>query len=313
MSSGWFVLVALAGAMRANTQHVAVTPRAPYENVNWVDGAFAQPGRPTLRYHHWTSDAAEWDRTAVLVIMHGYGEHSGSYSALASFLVGRRHPVCGLDARGHGESPGQRGHIPDYQQYVEDLCAFLARVRERYLGRPLLLLGHSAGGLIATRALQHAPELADALILSSPLFALQARHRPLGGFFARLAGTLVPRLPLGHGIDDSELTHDLALLTEFAQDIARHRRTTPAWYWATLRAMRQVEAHAASIALPALVFAAGEDSVADPRAVVRVTQLFASRDKQLVIRDRAYHEVLHEVDRDDVYALIAGWIRMRFS
>jgi alpha-beta hydrolase superfamily lysophospholipase len=299
----------LAGAMRAITQRAT---GAADEDVIQVSGACARLGRPTLHYQQWTSQTAEWDRTAVLVVMHGYGEHAGCYAELATFMVGRHHPVCGFDARGHGESPGQRGYIRDYGQYVDDLCSFLVRVHARYRGRPVLLLGHSAGALIATRALQQSPDVADALILCSPLFALQERHKPVGPLLAQLIARLLPRLPLSNGIADNELTHDFALLAEISRDRLRHARTTPAWYAATLRTMRQVEQCAGQLVAPVLIIAAGQDTVVDPRAALRMTERFASDDKQLVIRDRASHEVLNEVDRGEVYALIASWIRARF-
>lgn len=68
---------------------------------------------------------------AIVALMHGYGEHCGRYDALAAELARRGHVVCLFDARGHGQSPGQRGHVRRYADYVADYRAFVRAARAR--------------------------------------------------------------------------------------------------------------------------------------------------------------------------------------
>ncbi|HTV20682.1 MAG TPA: alpha/beta fold hydrolase, partial [Polyangiaceae bacterium] len=106
---------------------------------------------------------------AVVALMHGYGEHCRRYDEFAFELARRGHVVCMLDARGHGQSGGQRGYVLDYADYVADYAAFVERVRARHGARPLVVMGHSNGGLIVVRALQAGLEGARGLLLTGPL------------------------------------------------------------------------------------------------------------------------------------------------
>jgi alpha-beta hydrolase superfamily lysophospholipase len=160
---------------------------------------------------------------------------------------------------------------------------------------------------------QDVPALVDALILSSPMFGLQPRHRPVGPKLARAAALLAPRLPLPNGIEDRELTRDPKVLSGFERDALRHHRTTPRWYWATLREIERAHERAAAVALAVLVIAAERDSIANPSAIERLSAMFASEDKQFVVRANALHEVLNELDRDELYRFVLEWIRERFG
>ena len=82
---------------------------------------------------------------AVLVLVHGYGEHSGRYGNLVKPLAELGYAIYAFDLRGHGESPGQRGHIMGWGDYREDLQRFLHHVQELEKDRPLFLYGHSMG------------------------------------------------------------------------------------------------------------------------------------------------------------------------
>lgn len=113
----------------------------------------------------WEGRAPGW----IALISHGYGEHSGRYQWLAERLVGARALVCAPDHVGHGNSPGERVVIEDAETVVADLDAVLRQVTSEYPGLPVVLIGHSLGGMFATRHAQlHQGEL-SALVLSAPV------------------------------------------------------------------------------------------------------------------------------------------------
>jgi len=106
---------------------------------------------------------------ATLLIVHGLGEHMGRYAALAQALNGWGYAVRAYDQYGHGASEGPRGGLPTATRLLDDLALVVDHTRATVAaGYPLLLLGHSMGGLVAARfvALQIRP--VDALVLSSP-------------------------------------------------------------------------------------------------------------------------------------------------
>jgi alpha-beta hydrolase superfamily lysophospholipase len=105
----------------------------------------------------------------VVVIAHGYGEHIGRYEHVAAAFGERGAAVYGLDHAGHGHSDGERALIADFNLVVDDLHLLVEQARAEHPGRPLVLLGHSMGGLIATRYAQRHGDGLAGLVLSAPL------------------------------------------------------------------------------------------------------------------------------------------------
>lgn len=118
-----------------------------------------------LAVRTWEGRAPGW----VALIAQGYGEHSGRYQRLAEQLVAARAVVCCPDMTGHGESPGERVLLEDVETAVADLDSVRRTLAREHADLPVVLLGHSLGGLVAARhAQRHQDELA-ALVLSSPV------------------------------------------------------------------------------------------------------------------------------------------------
>jgi alpha-beta hydrolase superfamily lysophospholipase len=131
------------------------------------EGRFAGVGGLQLYWRGWLPDAASLDPApqAVLALVHGVGEHSGRYRNLVGPLVEGGYPVYGYDQRGHGRSPGPRGHIERWADYRGDLRAFLGLVVQHAPGRPLVLYGHSMGSLVVLDYLLQRPVgLAGAIV-----------------------------------------------------------------------------------------------------------------------------------------------------
>jgi alpha-beta hydrolase superfamily lysophospholipase len=245
---------------------------------------------------------------ALVVVMHGYGEHCRRYDEVARHLAARGHVVCALDARGHGRSQGQRGYVRDYGEYVDDFAAFVEVARARHGRRPLVLLGHSNGGLIVLRAVQ-AGVVGEArgLVLTSPLLALRPKRR-LPDLAARALSALVPRLPVPNGIHSEDLTHDPTLRDAHRRDRWVHGAATPRWYWTMTLATRAALAEARRVSLPLLIAQAELDPIVDPDIVAEFHARAGSDDKRLIVRAGEFHEVLNETRRHELFTILSDWI-----
>jgi lysophospholipase len=283
------------------------------DTLQFALGAYQAADGCRLQAYRWCSRNALHGTAALVVVMHGYGEHCERYSELARQLVARGHVVCGFDARGHGRSPGQRGHIADYELYVGDLHRFMQEMRTQHRGRALVLLGHSNGGLTSLRAVQSRRPLPDGLILSSPMVALQPAHRPLPLWLAALVARVVGRLPLPNGIDQAELSRDPQIVEAARRDPLSHSRTTPGWYAAAGRAMQQAISQLDAIRLPLLLLIGDHDPVVDPEALERMARTIPSTDKEVVVCRGALHEVLNDLGREQLHQRIESWLAGRFG
>lgn len=118
--------------------------------------------------------ATTWEDPAtppehVVLLAHGYGEHAGRYQHVADAMVGAGGVVHAVDHVGHGQSEGERVLVHDYEDVVTDLHGLDEAARAQHPGLPVVLVGHSMGGLIAARYAQRYGSTLEALVLSGPL------------------------------------------------------------------------------------------------------------------------------------------------
>lgn len=248
---------------------------------------------------------------ATVAVLHGGGDHSGRYPALTSGLVRAGFEVALLDFRGHGQSDGRRWHVDAFDDYLADIDAFLGRLcQDGYPGK-LFVAAHSMGSLIAARwGIDHWREPAG-FVLSSPYLRLALRP-PLGKVWgARLAGRVVPWLPVATGIGSTSLTSDPELQAWTDHDPLYGRKTTPRWFDESSRAQREVMERAAEFRAPLLVLAAGADTIADAAASRRFVDLVQSKDKAFTLYPGLRHEIFNEVERERPIADAVAWLSAR--
>lgn len=287
-------------------------PRAPgSSDVEIRESAFE--GVRGVRLYHREFIPERPGAGAVVALMHGYGEHCRRYDELAAELARRGHVVSSFDARGHGQSGGQRGFVRDYADYVADYLAFSRRVRARHGARPLVVLGHSNGGLIVVRAVQSGLEAARGVVLTGPLLALRAARKAVPDAVARALSAALPRLPVPNGIRSEDLTHDAQLREAHRRDGRVHGVATARWYWEMTLAARVALAEAQRVTLPLLIIQGADDPIVDPGIVAEFHARAGAADKRLIVRPGELHEVLNETGRRESFGIIADWIERVIS
>jgi alpha-beta hydrolase superfamily lysophospholipase len=270
---------------------------------------------------HWPIDSAS--PRARILIVHGLGEHAGRYGAMAARLNAEGFEVLAYDHRGHGRSAGARGGITRSEALLSDLALVIDHARS--LGpEPLILFGHSMGGLVAARMVaEGAGEGAtaqpaawwrqvDALVLSSP--ALAADINPLQKLLLAI-GSLLPDLPAHNGLESGWISRDPAVVAAYDSDPLVHDRITPRLAKFILGGAEVVHAAAPRWPLPTLLLWAGADRCVAPRGSLAL----ASAAPAAQIEGRAFEGCAHEVfnepepDRSRFYAALSGWLDARFQ
>ncbi|MEW2359621.1 lysophospholipase [Spirillospora sp. NPDC029432] len=239
------------------------------------------------------------DPRYIAVLAHGYGEHLGRYEHVAAALLAHGAAVCGPDHLGHGKSGGERVLIEDVEDIVADLDAVVRSARSDHPDLPVVLIGHSMGGLIATRYAQvHADEL-TALVLSGPVLGRWDVLTEL------LALEEIPDTP----IDTETLSRDPEVGAAYTADpLIWHgpfKRTT---LKALQTSLDRINAHGSLGALPTL-WVHGSDDRLVPLEGTR-TGIRAVRGDDLTERiyPEARHEVFNETNRDEVLADVTAFI-----
>jgi alpha-beta hydrolase superfamily lysophospholipase len=248
---------------------------------------------------------------ALVAIVHGLGEHSGRYAALAQTLVERRFTVAALDLPGHGEAKGARGDVRSWE-FLRDQCVPATFTASRGMpGQPpdlqSVLLGHSMGGLMALDfALAHPRQLL-AVVASAP--ALRSPPPPAWKLaMARAAKTLAPSQGFANGLDESGISRDAEVLDLRRDDPLMHDRISPRLYFGITEARQRVMTEARRLAIPALLLQGMADRVIDPKGALEFNVVAPHGMARLITYPGAYHEIFNDLDREQVLRDLAGWL-----
>jgi alpha-beta hydrolase superfamily lysophospholipase len=270
------------------------------------------PGRGVTLFRRSVRPATSaWARVALL---HGYGDHSGRYLHFMQWLARRGVEVHALDFRGHGRSQGPRAHVRRWEDYLDDLTAFLDLDPLRLArGRPpLFVLGHSHGGLIAVAA-----AIGDMLkgtagcVLSAPYLVGRNRVPIAKKVLARVGNLLAPSLRVPNGLGEGMMSSDPEMVRDSRADPLLLHVATPRWYLRTLQTQAEVMRRAGEFRLPLLALAGDADPVADAQATARFFERAGSADKTFRLLPGLLHELLREATRESIFEEVLGWIRHR--
>jgi alpha-beta hydrolase superfamily lysophospholipase len=246
-----------------------------------------------------------------IVLIHGFGEHSGRYEALIRHLLDKGYAVQAYDHRGHGKSAGLYGHIDRFGQYEEDLDFVVSTSGARLGTDKLFLIGHSMGGLVALRYLTTARHRIEGAVISAPLIEIAAKVPPHKLLLARASAALFPRLRMKNEIDPMVLSRDAEIGRAYAADPLVGKMVSTRWFLEALGAMEELRRQAAQITLPVFVMHGTEDRLANVEATKRLFETLASGDKELKIYEGYYHELFNEPEKQEIYERLTDWLDKR--
>ena len=227
---------------------------------------------------------------ATVLLVHGLGEHAGRYDALARHLGAWGYAVRGYDHYGHGESSGPRGGLPWDTRLLDDLTDIVDATRARMpAGQPLVLLGHSMGGLVAARFVALGLRPVDALVLSSP--ALDAGLGPVQKLLLATLPRIAPNLRVGNGLDARYLSHDDAVVRAYLADPLCHNRISVRLARFIAEAGPATVARAAHWQVPTLLLWAGADRLVNPAG----SRAFASAAPKERVQAHCFEPLYHEL------------------
>jgi alpha-beta hydrolase superfamily lysophospholipase len=274
------------------------------------DASFRVPDG-TLRYRQ--SWASEGPARGAVVLIHGFGEHSGRYSALTAALPRAGFVVHGFDHLGHGRSPGRRGHIGRWSDYRDGVSAFIELVRGESAGRPVFLFAHSMGGLIALDWLIDEAAAGRSRVRGAVLSAPGLVPLAVGARWQLWLSRVLSRGWPTFSVDlrVGAVSSDPAVVAATGADPWSHRRASARWGQESLAAIARARAGAASVTLPLLILHGEADPIVDIAGSRWLVGVVSSPDRELRTYPGAFHEVHNDTARDVLVAEVVAWLERR--
>ena len=248
---------------------------------------------------------------AVIVLVHGVGEHCGRYEALARQLCDKLGvAVVALDHQGHGKSEGDRLFVRDFDDFVDDVEALTKQTQAKFPGVPCVILGHSMGGLIAIRTVQKYPKLFVSAIFSAPALGVSASKTMLK--YAPLLAERVPHLPTQR-LDPNLLCRDPCVVDLYCNDpLCSKQGVTARLGYEILGAIEKALAWAREVEVPYLIVRGSEDKITLKPEIEQFQQATSSNDNTFVELKGLYHEIFNEKG-EQALNLVVDWITKRLA
>ncbi|MEX1667395.1 lysophospholipase [Zhongshania guokunii] len=245
---------------------------------------------------------------ALVVIVHGLGEHGERYHALATALNTSGYNCYALDNVGHGLSEGEKGHIDDFSIFVDTAVEFIRNVRATAPELPCFMIGHSMGGVIATNVLIDHSELIDGCILSGPALATDEAIGPVQKRILKVIAALFPRLRI-FAVDPSLVCSDPAVVADYSNDpLVLRGKGSAKLIVEILSGSARGLSQATTIKTPMLLLHGEQDALAHPNGSRSLYSSISSADKKLVIYPELYHEIFNEPCKHEIYQDVAEWL-----
>ena len=269
-----------------------------------IEGTFKGAGGVSLFWQGWQPAG---DVQAVMAIVHGFGEHSGRYKNVVDHFVPAGYAVYSFDLRGHGRSPGQRGHVNSWAEYRGDVRAFVNWVAEQQPNVPLVLLGHSMGGLIVLDYTLHHPQGLVAVVASAPLLGLVGVS-PILVKVGQLVSKIRPTFSMDAGLDIHGISRDSTVVQAYQADPLVHGLISVRLGAEMNRIMAQTKAQAADFQPPLLIIHGDADRLTSHQESRAFFEQVSLPTKRYISYPGGYHESFNDLHHQQAVSDVAAWV-----
>ncbi len=275
--------------------------------VTYSNQKFTNKDGYQLYQQSWLID----DPKAVILIVHGLGEHSSRYAHVAAHFNANGYAVYSYDHKGHGQSEGRRAYVDSLDAFRHDLMQMINRVRLQHPKTPLFVYAHSMGGeIMAYTAVRDMPKL-DGIIFSAPALVPGDDISPLLIKVAGILGRFLPKAETTK-LDSNYISRDPATVQNYDTDPLNYRGGIPARTGAEmLRGFKAVEVGTPKLMYPMLIVHGSEDKIVNIEGSMQLYARAGSKDKTLKVFEGAYHEIHNGPDKQEAFDLFVSWLNER--
>lgn len=259
-----------------------------------------------LYYQRWVRPDVPSRR--VIVLVHGFADHSGRYEWLVQDLTAHGAVVYGYDQRGNGNSDGKRGHVMDLSLFVDDLDRFYNLAISAEPGLERVLFAHSTGAIWAIPFCIDNADRVDRLVLSAPALILALRAPAWKTTLGKALAGVAPNVTMNAGFHPAHVSRDEAVVEKNMKDPLVTQAITTRYYSEVyIKGAPAALARIDEITTPLLVIQGGDDRLVS----TEVAEEFRRRARgphKVIVYPESRHETYNDLDREKVFADLESWL-----
>jgi len=238
-----------------------------------------------------------------VLLIHGLAEHMGRYEHVIQALNDAGWAVTAVELRGHGKSEGKRGHVMSWTHYLDD-----ARAAAATIDGPVVIIGHSMGGLVALDlAIDGLANGIQGMALSDPNVAVAFEAPAVKVLAGKLLSRLLPSVPLNNELDASLICRHQPVVDAYLEDPLVYSTITPRWFTEMVKSQQRVISHATQYDTPLLMLLGEGDAICDWKTSAALARNWGTEAK-VISYPELYHEIFNEVEGEQVIQDMIEWM-----
>ncbi|CAM1368433.1 Lysophospholipase, alpha-beta hydrolase superfamily [Tenacibaculum sediminilitoris] len=248
---------------------------------------------------------------AIVVIIHGMGEHSDRYEHVAKKLSDNNFGVIAFDHFGHGKTTGKRGHNPGYDYVLESITKLIEKGKEVFDDKPIFLYGHSMGGNAVINYTLRKKQNLKGVIATSPFLRLAFQPPAWKLSLGKVMQKIVPSITLGNELDANDISRDTIEVQKYIDDPLVHDKVSPNFSLSFIDAGEWAIKNASSLKIPMLLLHGTGDKIIDFKA----TKAFAENTTKVDIKlyEGGYHELQNDLCKEEMLQDVVNWLNIQLQ
>lgn len=256
----------------------------------------------------WPDDKKFQTPKAIILLVHGLGEHSSRYEHVAEFFTHYGFAILAADRAGHGKSGGKRGHVAKYEHVFDDIVKLHSEATRKFPQVPVILYGHSMGGGIVIDYLLNKKHTGlKAVVATSPLLEPAFKPPAVLLFIGKIMRSIYPGFTQNNQLDVNQISKDKTVVAAYVNDPLNHGKITSECALGMLESGNNSLQNVGKVSLPLLLIHGDKDGLTSHKA----TEQFAAKasgDVTLKIWKDGFHELHNDPDKLEVLEYIYQWI-----
>lgn len=243
---------------------------------------------------------------AVVVLVHGMGEHSGRYKHVAKKLNENDFSVVTFDQFGHGKTSGKRGHNPNFEAVLESVTKTIEKAKELFPKKPIFLYGHSMGSNVAINYTIRKKHDLKGTIATSPFLKLAFEPPKIKLVVGKLLQKITPSITMGNELDANYISRDKTEVDKYINDPLVHDKISPNFSLTFIETGKWALENASKLHTPMYLLHGTADKIIDYKG----TQEFANNSKNVTLKlyEGGYHELQNDLCKEEMLQDVVNWL-----